>query len=320
MKTAATSICLLLCFLSFPGVCFAAQPPQAPRESGALLSQRSEKGDFTLQLIVGNNRLGLGTNTLDIALRDRFGKEVQGALIKVTPWMPVMGHGVWEKPVLREVGGGNYQVDNVSIIMAGIWELKVEVKKGELQDRSVFSFTVAEAGETQQAPETPREGYQRSFVEYQVPSVPLVNQDGKTLDLKTLVDAGKPVVMDFIFTTCTTVCPILSASFASLRRELGENAREVQLISITIDPENDQPEQLKRYRERFNGGPGWEFLTGSRDDVGRVLRAFDAFVVDKMSHEPVYLLRAPNSTRWVRIKGLIKKSDLVREYRSLENR
>ena len=77
---------------------------------------------------------------------------------------------------------------------------------------------------------------------------------------------------------------------------------------------------MKRYASRFNSGAGWEFLTGSREDVGRVLKAFDAFIVDKMSHEPLYIFHAPNSDEWVRIKGLVKKSDLLRELRRMESR
>ena len=51
--------------------------------------------------------------------------------------------------------------------------------------------------------------------------------------------------------------------------------------------------------------------------MGRVLRAFDAFVGDKMSHEPLYLLHAPNVDTWVRIAGLIRKSELMGEYQNL---
>lgn len=162
--------------------------------------------------------------------------------------------------------------------------------------------------------------YQRSVVKYQVPDVVLVNQEGKRVRLASLLNSDQPVVVDFIYGTCTTICPVLSAGFTNLRKTLGADAQKAQLISITIDPENDRPEKLKQYLKRFNGGPGWDFLTGSREDVGRVLRAFNAFVVDKMSHEPLYLLRAPNGQQWVRIKGLIKKSDLVSEYRRIENK
>jgi protein SCO1/2 len=150
--------------------------------------------------------------------------------------------------------------------------------------------------------------------------VTLLNQDGERVRLRSLVDSGKPVIMDFIFTTCTTICPVLSAGLASLRAELGNSAAGVQIISITIDPEHDRPERLKEYGARFNAGVGWTFLTGSREDIGRVLQAFDAFIVDKMSHEPIYFLRGPNSDEWVRIRGLLGLDDLKNEFRRIENR
>jgi len=128
------------------------------------------------------------------------------------------------------------------------------------------------------------------------------------------------VIVNFIFSTCTTICPVMSASFSTLRGELGAGADRVQLISISIDPENDRPEQMKQYLSRFKAGPGWEFLTGSREDIGRVLKAFDAFVVDKMSHEPLYLFHAPDSDQWVRIKGMVRKSDLMKELQRMEKK
>lgn len=289
-----------------------------PREG---LVQATEKGAFTLEMAVGGKKLKNGANALDIIVRDKAGKDIEGAQLTVTPWMPEMGHGVWEKPVVKERGGGKYHVENVIIIMSGRWDLRVTVRKGAQEDRAVFSFDVAEEElAPPKEPEKPAEGYERTIKEYKVPNVTLLNQDGKKVSLATLLDSGKPVIIDFIFTTCTTICPVLSAGFSNLRTELGENADKVQLISITIDPEHDRPEQMKEYLARFNAGEGWDFLTGSRDDIGRVLKAFDAFIVDKMSHEPLYLLRGPNSDEWVRIKGLIRKADLLKELRRLENK
>jgi len=309
------SIILLLCLLLCSPAVYAEGPKGAPG-----LSQATEKGAFVLEMALKGNQLNNGANALDLLLRDQNGKVVSGAEITVTPWMPTMGHGVWEKPVVTE-RGGHYHVENVIIIMSGRWDLKVEVKSGEQRDRAVFSFDVAQQGETvKKEAEKPREGYQRSVASYNVPNVTLLDQDGKRVNLRALIDSGKPVIINFVFTTCTTICPVMSAGFSNLRSELGNGATRVQLISISIDPENDRPEQLKRYASRFNSGAGWEFLTGSREDVGRVLKAFDAFIVDKMSHEPLYIFHAPNSDEWVRIKGLVKKSDLLRELRRMESR
>ena len=314
MKSLITLLCLLLCSAGAY-----AQGPQAP--AAPKPSQSTDQGGFVLEMTLSGDGLKNGVNVLDLSLRDRSGKPVEGAEITVTPWMPVMGHGVWEKPVVTERGGGNYQVGNVVIIMGGLWELRIGVAKGKLQERASFPFYVAEKEEVKkEAVAKPREGLQRQSAYYNVPNVTLLNQDGKKVNLRALIDSGKPVIVNFIFSTCTTICPVMSASFSTLRGELGAGADRVQLISISIDPENDRPEQMKQYLSRFKAGPGWEFLTGSREDIGRVLKAFDAFVVDKMSHEPLYLFHAPDSDQWVRIKGMVRKSDLMKELQRMEKK
>lgn len=312
MKTAIFILCLLLC----SAMAFA-QPP----EGASPLTRSSDKGGFVLELALSGDTLKNGLNAMELTLRDPAGKAVEGAEITVTPWMPVMGHGVWEKPVVTERGGGKYQVGNVAIIMGGLWELRVAVAKGKQQERASFPFYVAEQKEAlPEQVEKPREGLVRETASYSIPNVTLLNQDGKKVNLKELVEGGKPVIINFIFSTCTTICPVMTATFSGLRGELGSDAQRVQLISISIDPENDRPEQMKQYLARFNWGPGWEFLTGTREDVGRVLKAFNAFVTDKMSHEPLFILRAPDSDQWVRIKGLVRKSDLMKELQRMERK
>lgn len=289
--------------------------------AGARLSRASDDGAYQLELTLKTAELQQGVNAAELSVRDSAGKPVEGAEITVTPWMPTMGHGVWEKPVVTERGGGNYRVDNVVIIMSGLWALKVEVRKGKLRDGAGFTYQVAEAAGSKEKAEKAREGLQRQSANYNVPNVTLLNQDGKKVNLRSLVDGGKPVIVNFIFTTCTTICPVMTATFSNLRSELGPAAGErVQLISISIDPENDRPERMKKYLSRFNSGPGWEFLTGTREEIGRVLKAFDAFVVDKMSHEPLFVARAPETEEWVRIKGLVRKSDLMKELERMEKK
>jgi protein SCO1 len=324
MKLVVVFLCLLFCS---PAAFAAGQNPAGPNPQAQTgqqamgLFQKSDKGTFNLEMTVRGNRLKNGPNALDIKVRDLSGKEVRGAELTVTPWMPQMGHGVWEKPVVTEQAGGNYHVENVTIIMSGRWDLKVTVRQGAQEDRAIFAFDVADSEQPQQKEiEKPRESYERTLHSYKVPNVTLLNQDGKKVNLRALIDSGKPVVIDFIFTTCTTICPVLSAGFSNLRTELGENAGKVQLISFSIDPENDRPEQLKEYLSRFNAGEGWDFLTGSREDIAKVLRAFDAFIVDKMSHEPLYIFHGPHSDEWVRVKGLARKADLIKEFRRIENK
>jgi protein SCO1/2 len=160
-------------------------------------------------------------------------------------------------------------------------------------------------------------GYRRTVEKYTVPDVTLVNQDGKKVKLLSLINSGKPVMLDFIYGTCTTICPVLSAGFTNLQNKFGKDSSKVQLISVTIDPEYDTPAIMKDYLKRFRAKPGWDFLTGSREDIDRVMRAFDAYVPNKMSHYPLTLLKAPGSDQWIRIYGMVGMSVLMTEYKEL---
>jgi len=155
--------------------------------------------------------------------------------------------------------------------------------------------------------------YQVTQERYQMPDVTLVDQNGKRVVFKDLVRSDKPVVVDFIFCTCSTICPVLSANFVNLQSRLGADAATVRMISISIDPENDTPKVMKEYLKRYRAKPGWDFLTGSRKDIERVMRAFNAYIPDKMSHYPVLFIRMPQEGQWARVYGIMSTSEFAAE-------
>ncbi len=156
--------------------------------------------------------------------------------------------------------------------------------------------------------------YQRSVEKYTIPDVVLVNQNGERVRLKSLLETDQPVVVDFIYGTCTTICPVLSAGFASLQRKLAKEGRSARLVSISIDPENDTPKVMKEYLERYRAKPGWDFLTGSRPDIDNVMTAFNAYVSDKMSHLPLNFIRSSKDGTWIRLYGFIGSKDFLNEF------
>ena len=159
--------------------------------------------------------------------------------------------------------------------------------------------------------------YSRSEHDYQLPDVELVNMAAEKTSLLDEVNVGKPVMVNFIFTTCTTICPVMSATFAQVQSELGAGSDALRMISFSIDPEQDTPERLREYAGRFNAGPQWQFLTGSLADSVAVQKAFDVYRGNKMNHEPTTLMKAADSDTWVRIDGLARASDIVEEYHRL---
>ncbi len=155
--------------------------------------------------------------------------------------------------------------------------------------------------------------YKRTLEKFTNPDVTLVNQDGKRISFKSIIESDKPVVLDFIFGTCTTICPVLSAGYVNLQQKLGTDSTKIHLISISIDPENDTPKVMKEYLKRYRGKPGWDFLTGSRKDIDTIMRAYNAYIPNKMSHYALTLIHKPNADGWIRIYGIMSSSEFVDE-------
>jgi len=154
--------------------------------------------------------------------------------------------------------------------------------------------------------------YVISRVDYPLPDVELITSEGKKIKLASVLDANKPIALNFIFTTCTTICPVMTATFAQMRATLGESGKDLRMISITIDPEYDRPNRLKEYSENFNSGYDWFFLTGASSEISNVIRSFDAYNGSKMNHKPLTLLRKPHDPKWLRVDGLANSSSLAR--------
>ena len=157
----------------------------------------------------------------------------------------------------------------------------------------------------------------RSTASYTVPDVTLVNQDKQKVSLTELLDSEQPVMLNFIFTSCTAICPAMSATFASVQKKLGSDSEKLLMISVSIDPEYDTPDALSAYAIRFKAGPQWEFLTGSLDDSVSVQKAFDADRGDKMNHSPMTLMRATRNSKWIRYEGFATADELAIEARNM---
>jgi len=157
----------------------------------------------------------------------------------------------------------------------------------------------------------------RSTAHYQVPQIALVRDDGKQISLPQEMNDGRPVVLNFIFTSCGSICPLMSQVFGQFQQRLGADAQHVHLMSISTDPEEDTPERLTEYARQFGAGPQWQHYTGTLEASLTAQRAFGVYRGDKMSHAPVTLLRAAPGQPWRRIDGFITPDELVQEYRRL---
>jgi protein SCO1/2 len=156
-----------------------------------------------------------------------------------------------------------------------------------------------------------------SQVPYDVPSVRLVRDDGKAVSLPDELNDGRPVILNFIYTSCTTVCPLTSRTFEQFQAMLGNERNGVHMVSISIDPEQDTPERLSAYARKYEAAPQWHFYTGTNEASLTAQRAFDVYRGDKMNHAPVTLLRTSPGKSWLRIEGFASAEDLLHEYHAL---
>ena len=110
------------------------------------------------------------------------------------------------------------------------------------------------------------------------PDIPLVTHDGKKVRFFSDLIKGKVVAINFIYTNCPDMCALETARMREVQRILGDRVgRDVFIYSITIDPERDTPQVLKRYAEKFQVGPGWLFLTGKEADTTLLRRKFGMY-------------------------------------------
>jgi len=157
----------------------------------------------------------------------------------------------------------------------------------------------------------------RSLVEYIIPDVTMVREDGKSVNLAAELNDGRPVVLNFVYTSCTTICPMSSQVFEQFQDDLG-SGEAVHLMSISIDPEQDTPARLREYAGRFHALKGWDHYSGTLVASLAVQKAFNAFRGDKMSHIPLTLVRAAPGKPWVRFDGFARAEDLLAERKTWE--
>jgi protein SCO1 len=129
---------------------------------------------------------------------------------------------------------------------------------------ALASLTAETAATAEIMPEAPSNRWGGGYF----PNVPIVTQHGQTARFYDDMIKGRIVVISFIFTSCTDICPLTTARMSQLEGKLGDLVgRDIFFISMTVDPENDTPERLKAFADAFDAGPGWLFLTGKPEDV-----------------------------------------------------
>jgi len=118
------------------------------------LKKVTDNKKFQVEVTLPGDGFKVGINDLSLKVTDAKGKAVEGAIISITPWMPMPGmeHGVNLRPEVKETGKGSYTSKNVGFSMPGKWQLIVTVNRKDTDDRATFEFanvggaTVAKTG------------------------------------------------------------------------------------------------------------------------------------------------------------------------------
>ena len=145
-----------------------------------------------------------------------------------------------------------------------------------------------------------------------IPDVNVLDQNGKALNFYTDLVKGKVVAINFVFTTCTTICPPLTATFRRVQQQLAEQNSSAQLISISVDPAIDTPERLRDFAAKFKAEPGWAFVTGNTSDINSLLQQLGVAVTNKNDHTPMILIGNDETGYWTRAYGLSSPTSLVK--------
>jgi len=138
------------------------------------------------------------------------------------------------------------------------------------------------------------------------PNIELTSQDGKTYRFFDDLIEGKVVLINFIYTSCPDSCPLETAGLKQVQDLLGDRVgQDVFFYSITIDPEVDTVEVLKKYTTDYHVGPGWLFLTGKASDIELLRRKLglymDEIAADGSRDHNLSLMMGNQATgRWMK--------------------
>lgn len=146
---------------------------------------------------------------------------------------------------------------------------------------------------------------------YQVPTMTLKREDGRTAAFPAEFEDGRPVVMTFIYSSCKALCPVMSHVLVDLQKKLGDQAERVHMMSVTLDPEYDTPKRLSAYAKSLGAGKQWNHYTGSQADIIRLEKAFNVYYGDKMNHGAIFFVRSAPGQSWARIQGFVKTDQLI---------
>lgn len=154
------------------------------------------------------------------------------------------------------------------------------------------------------------------------PNVVLQTHEGTRVRFYDDLIKDKVVMINFMFTSCRSQCPLTTANLVKVGETLGDYlGRDVWMISITVDPAMDTPEVLKKFSVRYGSKPGWSFVTGKQKDVDLIRRRLGVLddAVDKTQHTGVLVYGNESTGQWAATPAMAQPKAIVRNVMRLVN-
>ena len=149
----------------------------------------------------------------------------------------------------------------------------------------------------------------------------LVDQHGREMMFVSEVIGDDIVIMDFVYTTCTTICPVLSALFKQVQTKLGDDVGNgITLVSMSVDPIRDTPQRMKAYSAKHGAGDGWIWLTGPKPIVDDVLTGLGAYTTNFEEHPSMVLIGDGQTGEWKRLFGFPNPDRIVQVVNDMRER
>jgi len=198
-----------------------------------------------------------------------------------------------------------------SLALAG-----VIVTYGVVQAQSPAAGQTGHEGHTMPAPAAAAPSPARVMTPAPViGDIPLIDSGNRATSLRDVLATDDPVFVNFIFTTCTTICPVMSAGFAQFHETLAAGRDRVRLVSISVDPTVDTPAALRAYAARYRAGASWQFFTGTPASVEAAQRAFVAYRGGRNNHAPATYFRRGRNAPWQSVTGFSSADTLLTLFR-----
>jgi protein SCO1/2 len=181
---------------------------------------------------------------------------------------------------------------------------------------SAVSATTTARVLDQKSTKNPRENY--------FTNTPFVDHVGRKVRFYEDIVKDKVVVFNMMYTACTGVCPGNTANLLTVQQALGERVgRDIHMVSLSLLPELDSPAALRDYIKRYDIGPGWTFLTGTRAHMETVRRKLGFYDTDPEAdadlsrHTGMVSIGNDKIDRWCMMPALTATHQLVRSIQEM---